>query len=340
VTAIDAANRPDALPVLTPAIPAVLTGRPRWVVWRWTWIPARQRWSKPPFQARNGRPASTTDPATWASFALACAAYAAGPWDGIGLVLVPEDRLSGIDLDACRDPRTGVLTPAAAAKLARFDSYAEISPSGTGIRILVAGSLAALLPAGRLGLRRGSVEAYSGGRYLTITGHALDDPPLPVRACQRDLADLVSDLLGPPRRKESKSGPQTSAAPTTLTDTEIITRAQSAGNGSKFLALFDRGETDAYDGDASRADQALLSLLAFWTGDAAQLDRLFRRSALYRPKWERADYRARTIATALTGDKVYDPGTPGATLRRRTVPAVRGRRGVIDLSPPRTSHGQ
>ena len=224
--------------------------------------------------------------------------------------------------------------------IAHFGSYREISPSGTGVRILVAGSLVDLLPAGQQGLRRGLVEVYSGGRYLTITGHALDDPPLPLRACQRELADLVTDLLGPPRRTESTSGPQMSTGPTTLTDTEIIARARGAGNGAKFLALFDHGETDAYDGDASRADQALISLLAFWTRDAAQLDRLFRCSALYRPKWERDDYRARTIAMALTGSEIYDPARPQAILRRRTVPAVRGRRGVLDLSAPQTHHDQ
>lgn len=51
----------------------------------------------------------------------------------------------------------------------------------------------------------------------------------------------------------------------------------------------------------SVADLALVQMLAFWTQDHDQLDRLFRRSALNREKWEsRADYRERTITAALS----------------------------------------
>jgi hypothetical protein len=89
-------------------------------------------------------------------------------------------------------------------------------------------------------------------------------------------------------------------------DDEVIARARGAANAPKFLALW-AGDTGAYSGDDSAADLALLSLLAFWTQDETQLDRLFRRSGLMRSKWERADYRARTIARALDRDEVYEP---------------------------------
>jgi hypothetical protein len=43
-------------------------------------------------------------------------------------------------------------------------------------------------------------------------------------------------------------------------------------------------------------------MLAFWTGgDAARIDTLFRQSGLYRKKWDRNDYRNRTIREALSG---------------------------------------
>jgi primase-polymerase (primpol)-like protein len=81
-------------------------------------------------------------------------------------------------------------------------------------------------------------------------------------------------------------------------DEALIARAHGAANGSKFARLW-RGDTSGYDGDESRADLALLSLLAFWcSGDSVRIDRLFRRSGLYRAKWERADYRAASIALA------------------------------------------
>jgi hypothetical protein len=87
-----------------------------------------------------------------------------------------------------------------------------------------------------------------------------------------------------------------------LSDSEILDRCRRANNGAKFEALYDRGDTALYDGDDSRADQALVSLMAFYTQDPDQLDSLFRGSALCREKWtRRPDYRRRTIEKALGG---------------------------------------
>jgi hypothetical protein len=84
------------------------------------------------------------------------------------------------------------------------------------------------------------------------------------------------------------------------TDEEIIELARSARNAEKFARLFDRGETSEYGGDESRADQALVSILSFYSQDQEQLDRLFRQSALCRDKWlSRPDYRDLTIQYAL-----------------------------------------
>jgi primase-polymerase (primpol)-like protein len=70
------------------------------------------------------------------------------------------------------------------------------------------------------------------------------------------------------------------------------------------MNLFYRGDVAAYGGDDSAADLALCGLLAFWCGpDPKRIDRLFRRSALMRGKWDspRADttYGALTIQKAL-----------------------------------------
>ncbi|MGI8545899.1 MAG: hypothetical protein ACR2M1_00970, partial [Gemmatimonadaceae bacterium] len=83
--------------------------------------------------------------------------------------------------------------------------------------------------------------------------------------------------------------------------------ASRATNGAKFAALM-AGDTSGHGGDDSAADLALVSMLAFWTqGEPDQLDRLFRRSGLYREKWERDDYRERTIRLALENVTAYDP---------------------------------
>jgi primase-polymerase (primpol)-like protein len=83
-------------------------------------------------------------------------------------------------------------------------------------------------------------------------------------------------------------------------DAALLADARRARNGARFSALYDAG---AWKGcgfpSQSEGDMWLVSRLMFWTEhDAARADSLFRTSALMRPKWERADYRARTFAMA------------------------------------------
>jgi hypothetical protein len=91
-----------------------------------------------------------------------------------------------------------------------------------------------------------------------------------------------------------------------LSDNDVISRALSASNGERFSRLWN-GDTSGY-GSHSEADLALCGMLAFWTGgDASRIDFLFRQSGLYREKWDRKDYRNRTIAEALSSKtKFYE----------------------------------
>jgi DNA-binding transcriptional ArsR family regulator len=85
-------------------------------------------------------------------------------------------------------------------------------------------------------------------------------------------------------------------------DEAIIEMLRAAANAPKFEALYDRGDVHAYHGgDDSAADLALLSMVAFYTQDSVQLERIFSSSALgQRSKWrQRRDYRERTIDKAL-----------------------------------------
>jgi primase-polymerase (primpol)-like protein len=82
---------------------------------------------------------------------------------------------------------------------------------------------------------------------------------------------------------------------------EIIELCRKAKNAPKFASLFDDGDLTPYDGDDSDADAALLAILAFYTQDYSQLERLWGRSALGRREKvrSRADYRRRTIDFVL-----------------------------------------
>src|SRR5262245_50511864 len=143
--------KPTPLTVKPGNIPARLRRRSQWVVWPYVWNPKKKSkdgsgkigdWDKPPHNARTGRLASSTDPNTWATFEAALDAYQNGKngvWDGIGFIPRPEDGITIIDLDACRDPKTGKIQKWAMEIVRTINSYTEFSPSGTGLRIVARG---------------------------------------------------------------------------------------------------------------------------------------------------------------------------------------------------------
>jgi primase-polymerase (primpol)-like protein len=263
---------PPTLPVLPDGIPEELRQRPRWLLWCWEL--RKGKWAKPPHQI-NGRLADSTDPGTWTTFAAALAAYQRDGWAGIGYALRPDDDASptdvGGDIDRCRVRDTGELLPWGSLIVATMATYSELSPTATGLRFVGKGRL----PGNGTGMARpyesGKVELYQQGRYVTFTGHRLPHAP-----------DHLTDL--------------SSALPwlRTLLDPR---------NGPKLRALWS-GDIAAYP-SASEADLALCGLLGRAGVDAGGIDRLFRRSGLFRPKWDelrgRQTYGAMTIDEALNG---------------------------------------
>lgn len=264
------------------AIPVELRDVPQWVCWH---LETRDgKFAKVPLNPHTGGHAKVSDPRTWGDFDTALDAARRHGW-GVGVVFTAFAGLTGVDLDHCRDPQTGALAPWARVVLNHLRSYCEVSPSGTGVKVFLRGTLARAK-----GRRRGPIELYSEKRYFTVTGQRLGDYPADVCERQAELDALAHRLFPPQPSVPAKSG-----GPTIGDDAELIAHAMRARN---FARLW-RGDTTGY-ASPSEADCALAAHLAFWTHrDPARIDRLFRASGLYRPKWDRPDYRARTIARVL-----------------------------------------
>jgi len=139
----------------------------RWVCWK------QKAGSKKPitpwYYARRSAYASTSDPKTWAKGIRAWREAYGGDLalNGIGYVFSDSGPLVGIDLDKCRDPKTGDVQAWAREVIDRLDSYTEISPSGDGFHIYVKSDrplsdLSDDHPDGKL-------EAYSTRRFFTTT---------------------------------------------------------------------------------------------------------------------------------------------------------------------------
>jgi len=306
---IAAANRPHSLPSVDTVplpvlhadrIPVELQSLPdRWLCWRYKRRGGAT--TKPPLQP-DGRAASVTDPATWCDFGDALDAVR-GRFDGLGLVLV-GDGLVALDLDHCVPDaaavRTGDLSgidPWAREIVEDLASYTELSPSAAGIRVLIH----AALPSGGRN-RCEHFEVYDRDRYVTITGDVIADMSTSIEARQDSLDRVLARVF----RSSSSPAPSPTIVTPSSNDRSILMRARNASNGQRFAALYDRGELTQYGGDHSAADLALCAMLAYWcSGNAEQMDRLFRQSALMRAKWDSrrggSTYGARTIARAKGG---------------------------------------
>jgi primase-polymerase (primpol)-like protein len=154
----------EILPVKIGCIPEELKIRPQWVVWK----AVGEGPQKIPYSAKTGRKASATDLLSWSSFDEANEALRSGQqYSGLGFVFSSGDPFAGIDLDGCVDPQTGEVAAWAMEIVRYFDSYTELSASGTGIHIIVKG----LEVPNR---RKDKVEIYSSKRFFTLSGHLLE----------------------------------------------------------------------------------------------------------------------------------------------------------------------
>lgn len=124
----------------TNIVPEELTVLNQWVVWRYQWSEEENRWKKPPVDPTTGKLMGWKNFDNWLTYDEATLATEEYDY-GIGFVLTPEDPLSFIDLDDVIDPDTGEIEQWAMEVVDSIDSYTEISPSGTGLRIAVRGSL-------------------------------------------------------------------------------------------------------------------------------------------------------------------------------------------------------
>jgi len=281
--------------------PAALRSLPIWCCWRYE-SDEKGRLTKVPYIAEPGRypqKASSTDPATWRSYEQAQALYERSqrerwkkPFDGIGFMCTGD--FTGADLDNCRNKETGEISEEARAIIARLASCTYVTPSDEGVRIIVWGKK----PGPRC--RWPGIELYDHDRFFTWGNH-LPGTPDQIEDRQTELDAWYAELAPPEAPPIRATLPE---FPHSCSDDEVLRKARNAPNGAKFRALYDDGSIAGYSSH-SEADQALCRMLAYWAdGDVSTIDRLFRQSKLYREKWERTDYRERTIRLALQHRRV------------------------------------
>lgn len=162
-------------------IPAGLAIRTHWVLWR-TASNGDRKPTKLPYRP-TGNLAESDNPGSWTSLETARKAYEAMNYEGVGYMFHEGDPFCGIDLDGCRRPDTGAVAPWAKEIILALDSYAEVSPSGTGVKVWIAGK--SPFDSGKkkaldfpqwCETKKPGIEIYDKLRYFAVTGWRLVGP--------------------------------------------------------------------------------------------------------------------------------------------------------------------
>ena len=163
-------------------IPPEMLGEDRWILWTY-WRDKNGTLKKPPVDVVTGRHCSGTDRANWMSWAEAqeAARKSGGKW-GVGFAL--GAGWSGIDLDDCiveidGKQRLAEWSERIVKPNGEIQSYAEISPSGTGVKIFVRDPLEASKTHSPDGAC--CIETYGKDRYFATTGRRMKGAPEEVR---------------------------------------------------------------------------------------------------------------------------------------------------------------
>lgn len=261
----------------------------------WKYEERNGRMTKVPYQV-NGSRANSADPDTFSDFRMVV--YALDGYDGIGMGAF--DQFCMIDIDHCIFG--GKLTQLAEDVVKKMDSYTEISPSGTGIRIVCKASSLSY-DTGRYYIhnQKLGLEIYAAcvtKKFCTLTGNAIRNCDVEERSLQlQEILEMYMLRPVPKKRHSLQEVPGSY-----LSDDSVIRLASASRQGEKFKSLW-HGKIP--EGKShSDADMALASILAFWCGgDVEQMDRLFRQSGLMRSKWDRVQsgstYGALTLEKAV-----------------------------------------
>jgi KaiC/GvpD/RAD55 family RecA-like ATPase len=238
-------------------IPKSLQALKQWVLWKY--ITRDGEPTKVPYQI-CGIPAKANDESTWTD--VISATNRLSGYEGLGFEFKAGGGIVGIDLDGCRDPETGTVEAWAKEIVQGINSYSEVSPSKTGVKIWLRGTLPngagkkrEVKDAARVSGKTPAIEVYDRGRYFAVTGWKLAGVPDEVEERQAAL-EVVLAAFFPPEAP--------AAIPAQSSESDVIERARAYlqrippaisgqnGHGATFKAAcamvlgFGLSEGDAY----------------------------------------------------------------------------------------------
>lgn len=330
-----------------------LAAYPQFILWKLAERNGKR--VKLPIDYRTAAVGDAHDTGAWMDAEQALATIRGyGEGYGLGFVFTESDPFFFVDIDHCLEPDGRNWSALALDVCQRLAGAAvEVSQSGSGLHIIGMGKA----PAHSCKNIPLALEFYTEGRFVALTGinatgNASSDHTEALTSLVADYFPPKSGTPNAPAEWTSEPAPEWNG-PTD--DDQLVEKMLSTGPSSRgafgagatlrqlweadeqALAIAYPDNEGQREYDASSADAALCQHLAFWTGrDCERMDRLFRRSGLYRDKWEnRPDYRERTVTRAAQQcARVYSGHRqPLDQVRREPITSVTYRTGHQLLAP-------
>jgi hypothetical protein len=284
-------------------IPNEIKKYDQWVAWK-----AVQnndgKTTKIPINPDNGTYASTNKPETWGTYDEAVSYYnnPKNKADGIGFVFTKDDPFCGIDLDDCYDPESEEMEYWATEILIDLNSYCEISPSNTGVKIFAKGSLPGK------GKNTGNIEMYDTGRYFTLTGARLEEFSVTIENRNGQVVSLYNRIGG----KEKKDNPVSINQPVETSNIAIDSLPVSVGTKK----LIREGE------EQGRRSEAIMSVVNALVGNGiaeAEIFKIFDTCPIGEKYREKGSSKEQWLLGRIEKAKGYvtvkeDPEEPESTL--------------------------
>lgn len=241
-------------------IPDDLKARPQWLVWRFIQKPDQRKPSKMPYyvngnlrgwphgKPRDGHPTDEQpqveqghdlDRQQLVDFDTAVERMALSNYDGVGFAFLPGDGLIGIDLDAVLD------STRQQAIVSACQTFAETSPSGTGVHIIGLGTCETF-KSNDVG-----IEVFCGRQFFTVTGRHVPTSPMALQPIPLDAIEKLRRTVEQAKeaRRAAKAPPPSPAAPTTAPSTRYCMSALESAV-QRLRSAVEGGRNDLLNGEA------------------------------------------------------------------------------------------
>lgn len=275
------------------------------------WNADKGKYDKWPVNARTGALARVNDPGTWSTFEEACLGLTKYNVLGIGIFLSSKLGIVCLDIDKVLNKDSGQPLPEFKNELQDIlnhseGTYLERSISANGIHLL----FNAQVPGPKS--RHSNAEMYQDKRFIALTCDVVDHRN-EIKSLSKSNVDHLYNKYIDVDKDKTVDGSVTVHNQLNISDDKLIKLIQNSKGAEKFTDLMAGSWKKQGFPSLSEADLSLCSILAFWSQrNVAQMDRIYRTSKLYRPKWDEQHgeftYGQLTLQKAVNGvESTYNP---------------------------------